>query len=178
MRTQLFAFSLLLAASAGPAFGQPPPPPQPGAEQKNLGMFVGTWKMEAKMEASPFGPAGAVTGTETCRMFEGGWHLVCDSSGNGPFGAVKGHAVMTYDRSAKQYRYFAINNMQDADIATGTKSGNVWTWTSQMDMGGKTMHSRFRITEESPSSHTYQWETSDDGKNWKTIMTGKSTKTT
>jgi hypothetical protein len=177
MRKQLITSFLLLTMFAAPAAVQPQPP-QPGAEQKNLGNFVGTWKMEAKMEASPFGPAGTMTGTETCRMFDGGWHLVCESSGNGPFGAVKGHAVMTYDRNAKEYRYFAINNMPDADIATGTKSGNVWTWSSKMEMGGKTMHSRFVITEDSPTSHTYKWETSDDGTAWKTIMTGKSTKTT
>jgi hypothetical protein len=169
---------MILAVFAAAASAQPPAAPNPGPEQKNLSAFAGTWKMEGKMEASPFGPAGTMTGTETCRMFEGGWHLVCESSGSGPFGPVKGHAVMTYDRNTKEYRYFAINNMPDADLATGTKSGNVWTWSSKMDMRGKTMHSRFVITEDSPTSHTYEWATSEDGKSWKTVMTGKSTKTT
>ena len=178
MRKLIIAFSILLAVVTTALLAQPPAPPQPGPEQKNLASFVGTWKMEGTMEASPFGPAGAMTGTETCRMFEGGWHLVCESSGSGPFGPVKGHAVMTYDRGTKQYRYFAINNMPDAEMATGTKAGNVWTWTSQMEMGGKTMHSRFVITEDSPTAHTYKWEMSDDGKAWKTVMSGKSTKTT
>jgi hypothetical protein len=177
MRKQLIPFSLLMTLCAATPFAQPPTA-QPGEEQKNLAAFAGTWKMDGKIEASPFGSAGTMTATETCRMFEGGWHLVCESSGSGPFGAMKGHAVMTYDRTAKQYRYFAINNMPDAEMATGTKSGNVWTWTSKMEMGGKTMHSRFVITEESPSLHSYKWETSEDGKSWKTIMTGKSTKTT
>jgi hypothetical protein len=178
MRYQLIGTSILLGMCAAVAAAQPPAPPQPGAEQKNLAAFAGTWKMDGKMEASPFGPAGTMTGTETCRVFEGGWHLVCDSSSTGPFGAMKGHAVMTYDRGTKQYRYFSINNMPDAEMAVGTKSGNVWTWTSEMDMGGKTIHSRFVITEESPTMHSFKWETSEDGKSWKTTMTGKSTKTT
>ena len=178
MRYQLIGTSILLGVCAAVTAAQPPAPPQPGAEQKNLAAFAGTWKMDGKVEASPFGPAGTMTGTETCRVFEGGWHLVCDSSGTGPFGAMKGHAVMTYDRSTKQYRYFAINNMPDAEMAIGTKSGNVWTWTSQMDMGGKTIHSRFVITEDSPTMHSFKWETSEDGKSWKPTMTGKSTKTT
>jgi hypothetical protein len=177
MGKQSIGVPVALILCGATAFAQPPAP-QPGAEQQNLATFAGTWKMEGKMETSPFGPGGTMTGTETCRMFEGGWHLVCESSGTGPFGAVKGHAIMTYDRNAKQYRYFAINNMADADLATGTKSGNVWTWTSKMDMGGKSMQSRFVITEESPTSHSYKWEMSEDGKSWKTVMSGKSTKTT
>ena len=177
MSRQSSAFSAALVLWAATAFAQPPAP-QPGPEQKNLASFAGTWKMEGKMEASPFGPGGTMTGTETCKLFEGGWHLVCESSGTGPFGAVKGHAIMTYDRNAKLYRYFAINNMPDADLATGTKSGNVWTWTSKMDMGGKSLQSRFVITEDSPTAHSYKWEMSEDGKSWKTVMSGKSTKTT
>ena len=178
MRKHVVASSILLALCALSLSAQPPAAPQPGAEQKNIAAFVGTWKMEGKMEASPLGPGGAMTGTETCRLFEGGWHVVCDSTGSGPFGPMKGHAVLTYDRSTKQYRYFAINNMPDAELATGTKVGNVWTWTSDMDTGGKTLHSRFVITEESPTAHTYKWEMSEDGKSWKTVMSGKSTKTT
>ena len=178
MSRQLIAASLFVVLGAASAFAQPPAPPQPGPEQKSLAAFAGTWKMEGKMEASPLGPAGTFTGSETCRMFEGGWHLVCESTGNGPFGSMTGHAVMTYDRAKKQYRYFAVNNMPDAEVATGTKAGNVWTWTSQMDMGGKTLHSRFVITEDSPTSHSYKWELSDDGKTWKTTMIGRSTKTT
>ena len=177
MGKQSIAFSVALVLGAATALAQPPAA-QPGSEQKNLAAFAGTWKMEGKMEASPFGPGGTMSGTETCKMFEGGWHLVCESNGTGPFGPVKGHAVMTYDRNAKQYRYFAINNMPDAEMATGTKSGNVWTWTSKMDTGGKSMQSRFVITEESPSTHSFKWEMSEDGKAWKTVMTGKSTKTT
>jgi hypothetical protein len=68
--------------------------------------------------------------------------------------------------------------MPDAEMATGSKSGNTWTWTSKMDMAGKSIQSRFVINEESPSSHSYKWEMSEDGKTWKTMMTGKSTKTT
>ena len=178
MRRQVIGTSILLAVFAGFIGAQPPTPPQPGAEQKNLAAFAGTWKIDGKIEASPLGPAGTFSGTETCRVFEGGWHLVCDSTGNGPFGAMKAHAVMTYDRNAKEYRYFAVNNMPDAELATGVKSGNVWTWSSKMDAGGKTMHSRFVITEDSPNLHSVKWETSEDGKTWKTVMTGKSTKTT
>jgi hypothetical protein len=177
MLNRYLAGFALVAISAGHAGAQPPAAPQPGAEQKKLARFVGTWKMEGTMQPSPLGPGGSMTGTETCQMFEGGWHLVCDSTGSGPMGSLKGHFIMTYDQAAKQYRYFAINNMPDAEMATGTLAGNTWTWTSTMDMGGKTIHSRFMLTETSPTVHTFKWEMSEDGKSWKAMMEGKSTKT-
>ena len=117
-----------------------------------------------------------MTGSDTCRMFDGGWHLVCVSTVTGQMGAMMGHLVMTYDRATKQYRYFAINNMPDAETATGTLSGNTWTWTNKMDLGGKTFHSRFMLTETSPTLHTFKWESSEDGKRGPPVMAGKSTK--
>jgi hypothetical protein len=90
---------------------------------------------------------------------------------------MKGHAVMTNDRTAKQYRYFSVSNMPDAELAAGTRSAKGWAFTSTMDMGGKKIHSRFTITDTSPTVHAVKWEVSEDGKTWKLIMEGTSTKT-
>jgi hypothetical protein len=92
-------------------------------------------------------------------------------------GAMKGHAVMSYDRSTKEYRYFSVNTMPDPEMATGTYNGGTWTWTGKMDMGGQTIQSRFTLVEKSPTVHTMKWEMSMDGKMWKQMMTGTSTKT-
>jgi hypothetical protein len=173
LRTLLIAG---IVACAGPAFAQPQEAPKPGPEQKELARFVGTWKMEGTAQESPFGPGGKFTGTETCKMFES-WHVVCDSSASTPMGPMKGHAVMTYDRNAKQYRYFSISNMPDAELATGTRTADGWSFTSKTDMQGMTIHSRFVITDKSPTVHTVKWDVSMDGKTWKTIMEGTSTKT-
>lgn len=155
-----------------------PPTPTPGPEHKRLEVFVGTWKMDATMQPSPMGPGGKMTGTETCTMFDGGYHLTCESSGSGAMGNVKGHVILTWDRNTKQYRYFAVNNMPDAEQATGTVSGNTWTWTGKTDLGpGKTFHSRFTMIETSPTVHKMTWEMSEDGKAWKVVMEGTSTKT-
>jgi hypothetical protein len=171
----VFTASIAALAFAAAASAQPPAP-KPGNEQSNLAHFLGTWKMEGSMQPSPFGPGGAFNGSETCRMFEGGWHVVCDSTGSGAMGDMKGHAILTYDRTTKQYRYIGINNMPDAELATGGLSGKTWTFTNKVDAGGKTFHSRFVIVETSPSVHTMKWEMSEDGKTWKTIMDGTATK--
>ena len=179
MSKTLLTALLLTSFAAAASAQQPPEMPKPGVEQKNLAIFAGTWKMEGKVEASPMGPAGKMTGTESCRMLDGGWHLVCESSGTGPWGSMKGHSILTYDRAAKQYRIFAVNSaMPDADMSTGVKKGSTWTWTSKMDMGGgKMLHSRFVIVEKTPTSHAFTWEMSEDGKAWKKAMEGTSTKT-
>lgn len=159
-----------------PAVGGQTPSMQPGPENKALEHFVGSWKMEGTMKPSPMGPGGSFTGTETCRMFEGGFHLVCDSEGSGAMGPMKGHMVLAYDPPAKVYRYFAINNMANPEMATGTHKGNTWTWKSEMDMGGKKVMSRFVIVETSPTVHTMTGSMSEDGKKWTTIMEATSTK--
>lgn len=164
-----------IVSIGAPAFAQPQEMPKPGPEQKALARFAGTWKMEGTAEASPFGPGGKFSGTETCKTFED-WHMVCDSSADTPMGPMKSHAVMTYDRNAKQYRYLSVSNMPDAEMATGTRTAKSWIFTSKMDVGGKTIHSRFTMTETSPTAHTVSWEISEDGKTWKPIMRGTSTK--
>jgi len=60
--------------------------------------------------------------------------------------------------------------------ATGTVSGNTWTWKGSDKMGGKTVYSRYTVVVTSPTSQTFKWETSDDGKTWTTAAEGKSTK--
>lgn len=175
MRKTLAGAAVVVLCSAATS-GQAPPQPKPGPEQKNIARFAGSWKMEGTMEASPLGPGGKFSGTEKCAMFEGGWHLVCDSSGTGAMGNMKGHTMITYDRAAKLYRYAAVNNMPDAEMATGTLSGNTWTWNGTVDQGGQKIQSRFTIVETSPTQHTFKWEMSMDGTKWMTIMNGTSTK--
>ena len=175
MKSMLASCVVVLVGLTGIA-GQMPKA-QPGPEQKRLEHFVGTWKMEGQMQPSPMGPGGPFSGTETCRMFEGGFHLVCDSEGTSAMGQMKGHMMLSYDRAAKTYRYFAINNMPDAEMATGTYAGNTWTWKGEMPLeGGKKLWSQFIITETSPTVHTLKWNTSTDGKKWTTMMEGKRTR--
>ena len=119
-----------------------------------------------------------MTGTETCRMHDGGFHLVCDSTGSGTMGNIKSHMIMAWDRQAKVYRYTSISNMADAEFATGTFKGNTWSFKTEFDMNGQKFSMQFTIVETTPTSHDMKMDVSEDGgKTWKTMMTGKSTKT-
>jgi hypothetical protein len=176
MRKTLLVTSALTVVAVT-AFAQAPQMPKPGVEQRNLAYFEGTWKIDATAKPSAFGPGGAMSATETCRMFEGGWHLVCDSEGSGAMGPMRGHTMMTYDLETKEYRYFSISTMPAAEMANGSYAGKTWTWTNEVTMGGKKILSRFVVNELTPSSYTMKWEASEDGKSWQVVLEGKATKT-
>lgn len=154
----------------------PPPMPKPGPEHKRLGYFLGTWSSEGETKASAFGPAGKVSFTEHNEWFPGGFFLVTHSDEKGPMGTGKGLAVMGYNAEERVYTYTAINSMGMAISAKGTVQGSTWTWLSESKMGGKSFKSRFIVKELSPTSESYKFETSADGRTWTTIMEGKSTK--
>jgi len=151
-------------------------PPKPGAETKKLDAFAGKWQGEAEMKPGPWGPGGKMTSQDDCSWFEGGWQLVCNSSGSGAMGSMKGQGVMGWNADEKVYKYMGYDNMGMMTYATGTNTGNTWNWKSTDKMGGKTVHSRYTVTLTSPTTQTFKWETSEDGKTWATMAEGKSTK--
>ena len=60
--------------------------------------------------------------------------------------------------------------------ATGTVSGNTWSWKGEDRMGGKLIKQRYTVTLTSPTTQTFKWETSEDGKTWSTLAQGSSKK--
>jgi hypothetical protein len=162
---------------AGAALAQAPQaPPKPGPEVQKLSVFAGKWTGESDMKPSPFGPGGKMTSSDDCTWYEGGFQIVCKGTSTGPMGKVSGTSAMGWNGEEKAYKYMGFDSMGMMATATGTVSGNTWTWNGEDKMGGKTVHSRYTITTTSPTSYTFKWETSEDGKTWNTIMEGKSTK--
>lgn len=162
-----FATALVLAAQDAP---------KPGPEVKKLEAFAGKWKGEADMKAGPWGPAGKMTSESDCAWFEGGFQLVCRESGSGPFGKVKSEAVLGWNGEEKLYKYMGYDSMGMMMTASGTNNGNTWNWTGQDMMGGKMIKSKYTVVLTSPTTQTFKWETSEDGKTWTTAAEGKSTK--
>jgi len=150
--------------------------PKPGPEVQRLAVFEGKWSCETDMKPSPFGPGGKMTSTDDCSWFDGGFQLVCKSTSKGPMGEMKGMYVLTWNPEEKKYVYFGFDSTGMSGSARGTASGKVWTWKGEDKKGGKVIHSRYTITEASPTSYTFKWETSEDGKSWSTVAEGTSTK--
>jgi hypothetical protein len=170
--TALAAFFVFAQAIVAQA---PPQPPKPGPAHKRLAYFVGTWTSEGEMKESPFGPAGKLSTKERTEWFSGGLFLVGHIDEKGPLGEGKSLEIMGYDPDQKVYTYYAISSLGWAETAKGTVSGDTWTWTSEMKMGGKMVKTRYIIKEVSPTSCTFTWEVADGAK-WSTIMQGTSNK--
>jgi hypothetical protein len=164
-------FSTLLAVAQ-----TPPQMPKPGPEHKNLAYFSGNWKLTGDVKPGPMGPGGKFTGTEHIEWMPGGFFLVSHSQGSSPMGKESGLAVYGYDADKKVYTYDEFSSTGENVHATGTFDGKVWTWASDSPMGGKPMKGQFILTETSPTSYTFKFEVSQDGKNWAPVMDGSGTK--
>jgi hypothetical protein len=176
MRIRHVSAALTIGLVATVAMAQQQTPPKPGPETKKLDAFAGKWQGEADMKPGPWGPGGKMTSEDDCSWFEGGWQLVCHSSGKGAMGSMKGEGVMAWSPEDKVYKYMGYDSMGMMTHATGTNTGNTWNWKSTDKMGGKTVHSRYTVTLTSPTTQTFKYETSEDGKRWTTAAEGKSTK--
>lgn len=173
------AFVVVFAVVAANAFAQAPAgPPKPGPEVKRLDYFVGKWTSTGEMKPSPFGPGGKTTGSDTCTWFDGGFAVVCNSTGTGPMGPMKGLGIMSYSTDLKAYTYYGVDNtgMVMTTVPKGTVKGDTWTYDDESIMGGQKIKARYTLKIASPTSYSFTWEMAGPDGKWMPIMTGTSTK--
>jgi len=167
-----FMSSNFLAAQA------PAGPPKPGPEHQRLAYYVGKWTAEGEMKASPMGPGGKITSTDTCEWFEGHFAVVCRSEGKSPMGPMKSIGILGYSPEEKVYTYYGTDNsgMGMTSVPRGTVKGDTWTYNDESMMGGKKMKSRVTIKEVSPTSYTFTMEMQGPDGKWMPLMESKNTK--
>ena len=175
-KTALVVFALAVPAVAAAQGSQQPL--KPGPEHQRLGYFVGKWTSEGEMKASPMGPGGKVTMTDTCEWFDGRFAVVCHSEGKTPMGPSKTIGIMSYSPEEKVYTYYAADNsgMTMASVPRGTVQGSTWSYTDESLMGGTKVKSRVTIKEVSPTSYTFSMDMQGPDGKWAPLMESKSTK--
>jgi uncharacterized protein (TIGR02246 family) len=133
------------------------PPPDP--QLAKLDAFVGVWTLAGEQKASALGTrAGKFEGTETCRKFDGGYHVVCDLVGTAagePFHEI---ATFGYDAESKRFTWFDIDNTGTNGLAYGNLQGNTWTFVWDTTSGGTRLRTRMRITQQSATSNLTLWD--------------------
>lgn len=152
------------------------PPQKPGAEHARMAAFEGRWNYQGEAKASPLGPGGTVTSSETCEWFDGKFQLVCRMKGTGPRGPGTGMSVMGYDPGRKAYTYHAITSHGDNIFVRGKADGKVWTWVDETTVDGKAMKIHVTVTEQTPSTYAVKVEASLDNAPMILIEEGTSTK--
>lgn len=176
MRRKLLGAAIATGLIGGAVYAQMGHAPAP--ELKKLDYFAGSWKVDADMKASPYGPGGKITGMDKCEWMQGNYFLVIHSTFNSPMGAGVEAAYMGYDSAKKVYTYESFNSEGERESATGTvdSDGKNWSWNSAGDMGGQPGKWRYSETILSPTCYSVKFEMSRDGSNWSTVMEGKATK--
>lgn len=168
--------ALLLAFGARAMAQGPSGPPQPGPEHKKLAYFVGKWNSEGEEKASPFGPGGKFTGTETCEWFTGNFSVVCHSEGKAPEGSFKAVSIFSYDPAERTYVFFETNNYGENIYSRGTVEGDTWTWNNEFKMGGKPARARYTMKQVSGDVATYKLEMGSGDGPMAVAMEGKQTR--
>jgi hypothetical protein len=165
---------MLLVALAAQAQTTPQPP---SPEHKKLGVFVGTWTTEVKIEADSPDKGKICKGTNVCTWFTGEYQMICDSEGSGFAGTRKSHSIYGYSAEKKQYFYFSITSAGEGPVMlTGRVDGSVWTWEFSNTEGDKTIQGRVVVKFASPNEYTVKSEYLEDGKNWILTAQGKAAK--
>src|SRR5947209_9573876 len=153
---------LFTACVAGWAQGAP----KAGPEQAKLKYFVGDWKSEGTVKPGPVGPGGNFTETVHSEML-GDFFVVIHSDGKFAGMALMSTSMMSYDPKQSAYIYDEYNSMGEHSVSKGTVSGDDWTWTTEVPVGGgKTMQGRYLEHVISATSYTYKFEMSEDGTKW------------
>jgi hypothetical protein len=175
MKSTAAAAGLIVVLLGSSGLAQPPAP-KPGPEHKAMAYFVGKWTGEADVKPGPLGPGGKMTSADTCEWFGDGFHVICRGEGKGALGQMKTMGILSFAAAEKSYKFYGLDSMGMAEMSSGTKAGNTWTFSAESNMGGQTFKSRYTIVEVSPTSYTFKWEASADGTKWATVIEGKASK--
>ena len=150
--------------------------PKPAPEMKELTYLVGTWTTDEKFEATPFGPAGTATGTNTVRLGPGGFTVIMEQRSKGSLGVFSGHGVMTWDPVEKVYKTAWSDSMTPGVlITTGRKEGDKIVYTAEATMMGKKMAFKDVVSDRTPTSYVLT-SYINDGSGEKKTMTIRLTR--
>jgi hypothetical protein len=161
----------LLVASLLPASlaAQPAPP-------KRLQVFVGSWTTIGTAQASPLGPAGRLTATESFEWMPGGFFLVHRWEGQQGEADVSGVEVLGFDARNKVFTSRFFDNAGLTGSLRASPQGNAWTWAGDADIGGKTVKQRCTTILVNPDTFTTRCEYSADGFKWLGSLESRSTR--
>jgi hypothetical protein len=173
-RIVLISLQILIAVSAMAQMGGPP-----GPEVKKLDYFVGTWTTEGTIVQGPWGAGGKFTGSGTTEWMPGNFFVQSRSEAKMPpeiGGDTQAVMIMGYDTQQSSYTSDRYSSLGQHESSKGTLSGDTWTWTNTSNYGGMEIQGKMTMKTLSPTSYTFKYEISMDGKNWSPFMEGKATK--
>lgn len=146
---------------------------RPGAEERRLGVFLGSWTFEGDFKPGPTGAGGKITGTERGEMLGGFW-VDRRYEEQGPAGKRRGIHVFGYDPVKKTYVTFDFDSLGGYGAGTVTVSGKTWIFVESRVAGGKAFQNRCPVTFAADGkSFTVKCQVSTDGYKWTPSFEGR-----
>jgi hypothetical protein len=174
-----FAFAQETKKAPAPPAGAAPQakpmagPPKPAPEMKQLDFFMGTWKCDGQMKATPMGGEHPMKTTATGKSdLDGFWVNVRveeKKSKESPT-PIKGNFQMTYDATGKKFHGLWNDNYGGWGNATSPGwEGDKISFTGDMYGMGQKMGSRDSFTKKSDKEMVHTGEMQMGGK-WMVLM--------
>jgi hypothetical protein len=130
-------------------------------------MFLGKWTQVGEAQASPYGPPGKVTSTDTYEWMPGGFFML--HRWEALQGAVefKATEILGYDACNRVYTSHLFDNFGNSGSYKITLQRNTWTATGDSEVGGKPLKERHKMVFGNPAtSFSLKAEYSTDGAKW------------
>jgi hypothetical protein len=137
----------------------------PSPEQKELGVFLGTWHTTGDVAATASTPAVRVDSIDTYAWYPGEYFLIHQADSKVGDDNIKSLEVMGFD--FEQQRYFAsfFDSTGGSGVEDLRRNGATWTWRGSNVMGVKE-HRCIAVVSDDRRSIRARHEKSDDGENW------------
>ena len=131
-------------------------------------ILVGKWTTTGEMKATPMGPAGKLSMTDTCEWFRRLYRAV-PLSGNRTRGTHQASGSWA-TAPIRRCTVYGMDNtaMAMTTVAKGTVQGDTWTYLDEGTMGGA-YKSRVVLKIASPASYKFTWELLGPDKKWMPI---------
>lgn len=114
-------------------------------EIARLDVFIGTWVFDGEAGASPYGPAGTVTGTDVYSWLPGGFFLEHAWDVRQAGTPIIGKEFISYDARRGGYDSRFFENYGNTGQLRGTLRGDTWTWLGESVIGGTPLKDRGTI---------------------------------
>lgn len=115
-------------------------------EIARLEAFIGTWVFDGEAGASPYGPAGSVTGTDVYSWLPGGFFLEHAWDIRQAGTPIIGKEFISYDTRRGGYDSRFFENYGNTGQLRGTVRGDTWTWLGESVIGGTPLKDRGTLT--------------------------------
>lgn len=176
MKHRAIVLSMAVLVGAAALTAQTPAP-KPGPEHKKLEIWVGNWTYETVNKATPYQPAGKVSGTAKVRPTLDGFFLEWRGAEKGPAGDSRWIEIDGYDALAKKFFWNSFSSDGSFDTVTYTIEADTVNYSGTKFMGEKQLKIKGNVVFASDhKSWVEKRDVSADGKTWVPSSETKMTK--